>query len=253
MATQIYALANQKGGVGKTTSCISLGSALKEQGKKVLLIDMDPQGSLSAGLGIDPLSPKHTIYDALDGSMKLLDILTDTKAGLTLAPANIDLSGAEIALLNEPMKEILLKEAIQELPGEFDYILIDCPPSLGLLTLNALTAATHIIIPVQCHYFALRGMELLLTTIKKVQKRINKELKVAWILPTMFDARTTHAKEVVEELRKTYGKLVFKTPIKHTIKFADSTVVGQSILEFQSSSDVADAYRQLAKEIINNE
>ena len=250
MDCRIYALAQQKGGVGKTTTAINLGAALVEQKHKVLLLDMDPQGALSAGVGINPLALTETLYDVLcNPHFELSRIVRSTESGCYLAPANIDLAACEILLVSEPGRERILKEKLLGLDKLYDYILIDCPPSLGLLTLNALAAASGVIIPVQTQYFALRGMDLLFTNIQKVQARINPDLKVIGILPTMFDVRTTHAREVLDELRQVYGHLVMETVIPQTVKLADSAMAGKSILSFIPNSSSAIAYRELALEV----
>lgn len=247
---RVIAFAQQKGGVGKTTSAINLAAALMEQGRRVLLIDLDPQGALSAGVGLNPDSLEQTIYDVLrQASLPLADVVQVTEDGFHLAPANIDLAAAEIELVSEPGREYFLKEKLRPILGEYDYVLIDCQPSLGLLTLNALSAADGAILPVQTEYFALRGMELLFGTIRKVQARINPTLKVVGILPTMFDARTVHAREVLEELRQRYPELLLKTCVPKTVKLPDSTIAGQSILKFQPTSAAAEAYRELAREV----
>jgi chromosome partitioning protein len=248
----IYAVAQQKGGVGKTTTTINLGAALAERGNRVLLVDLDPQGALSAGLGIDPLKLAETVYDVLRSSkMPMAQIITATASGCSLAPANIDLAASELELISEPGRETILKEKLTPLRDDFDYILLDCPPSLSLLTLNALAAASRVIIPVQTQYFALRGMDLLLQTIEKVRTRINPELQIAGILPTMFDGRTTHSREVVEDLRLTYGAQLFSTLIPTTVKLQDSSMAGESILQFVPQSPATAAYRELAGEVEN--
>lgn len=249
MAAKIYALAQQKGGVGKTTTAINLGAALVERGRKVLLVDVDPQGALSAGLGLDPLELKQTVYNVLRGEVEAAAVLHETEAGVSLLPANIDLAASEIELVSEPGRERILKEKLAALAEAYDYVLIDCPPSLSLLTLNALSASSGVIIPVQTQYFALRGLDLLFKTIEKVQKRINPGLKVVAILPTMHDARTLHAREVIEELRTTYGALVCNTAIPLTVKLPDSAMAGQSVLKFSPGSPATEAYRQLAEEV----
>ncbi len=250
MTAKIYAITQQKGGVGKTTTAINLGAALVERGRKVLLVDVDPQGALSAGLGIDPLSLKETIYDVLRGPrFDAARVVKQTDAGCDLIPANIDLSASEIELVSEPGRERILKEKLSPLADSYDFILIDCPPSLSLLTLNALSAASGVIVPVQTQYFALRGLDLLFQTIEKVQKRINPALKIVAILPTLHDARTLHAREVMEELRNTYGALVCDTAIPLTVKLPDSAMAGQSILKFNPGSPATEAYRKLAEEI----
>lgn len=250
MACRIHALAQQKGGVGKTTTAINLGAALKERGRRVLLVDLDPQGALSAGLGLDPLALDRTVYDVLRSARSdLAGAIRQTDSGCDLAPANIDLAAAEIELVSEPGREQILKGKLEGVADKYDYVLIDCPPSLSLLTLNALTAAHGVIIPVQTQYFALRGMDLLFATVEKVRARLNRKLKVTGILPTMFDARTTHGREVLEELRGTYGAQLFETVIPHTVKLADSTMAGKSIISFHKQSPAAAAYRALAEEV----
>lgn len=246
----IFAVAQQKGGVGKTTTTINLGAALAERGYRVLLVDLDPQGALSAGLGVDPLQLSQTLYDVLrTPSFAMERIITPTTSGCSLAPANIDLAASELELVSEPGRETILKGKLAPILDSYDYILLDCPPSLSLLTLNAMAAASRVIIPVQTQYFALRGMELLLQTIEKVRTRINPSLGITGILATMFDGRTTHSREVGEELRATYGDLVFTTIIPTTVKLQDSSLAGQSILQLASQSPAAQAYRELAKEI----
>ncbi len=249
---RIFALAQQKGGVGKTTTVINLGAALVGLGYKVLLVDFDPQGALSAGVGVDSYSLKQTIYDAMvDSDLELEKIILSTQMGCDLLPGNIDLSAAEVQLANEPGRDQILKEKFAPLVTKYNYILIDCPPSLGLLTLNALAAATDVIIPVQTQYFALRGMALLLKTIKKVQTRINQNLKVFGILPTLHDNRTTHAKEILEDLASNYPDMLLKTIIPQTIKLPDSAIAGKSVLSFSNNSSAAQAYKNLAQEVIN--
>jgi chromosome partitioning protein len=249
-ACRVYAIAQQKGGVGKTTTAINLSAALAERGHEVLLVDLDPQGALTAGVGHNPLALGRTIYDVLrDGQARLIDVIQTSPAGLHLAPANIDLAASEIELASEPGRERILAEKLLPVLGRYDFILIDCPPSLGLLTLNALTAATDVLIPVQTQYFALRGLDLLFSTIQKVKARINPGLSVRGIVPTMVDGRTIHSREVLEELRNTYAQLVCKTAIPQTIKIADAQVAAQSIHAFAPSSAAAEAYRQLALEV----
>jgi chromosome partitioning protein len=250
MACRIYALAQQKGGVGKTTTAINLGATLRERGRRVLLLDLDPQGALSAGLGLDPLSLDRTIYDVLRSARSdLAGVIQQTDSGCDLVPANIDLAAAEIELVSEPGREQILKGKLEGVTAKYDYILIDCPPSLSLLTLNALTAAHGVIIPVQTQYFALRGMDLLFSTVEKVRTRLNPKLIIVGILPTMYDARTTHGREVLEELRETYETQLFETVIPLTVKLADSAMAGKSIISFHQQSPAAAAYRALAEEV----
>jgi chromosome partitioning protein len=247
---RIYAIAQQKGGVGKTTTVINLGAALADAGKRVLLVDLDPQGALTAGVGENPSAIAQTIYEVLrNGRAELSSVIRNTSFQADLVPANIDLAAAEIELTSEPGRERILAEKLIPVAAQYDFVLIDCPPSLGLLTLNALTAATDVLIPVQTQYFALRGLDLLLTTIHKVKGRINSALEIRGILPTMVDNRTIHAREVMEELRNTYGQLVCKTVIPQTIKIADAQVAAQSIHQFAPSSPASEAYRELAREV----
>lgn len=249
-ACRVYAIAQQKGGVGKTTTAINLSAALAERGHRVLLVDLDPQGALTAGVGQNPLALGRTIYDVLrDGQSRLSDVIQTSPAGLDLVPANIDLAASEIELASEPGRERILAEKLLPVLDRYDFVLIDCPPSLGLLTLNALTAATDVLIPVQTQYFALRGLDLLFNTIQKVKARINPGLLVRGIVPTMVDGRTIHSREALEELRNTYGQQVCKTAIPQTIKIADAQVAAQSIHAFAPNSPAAEAYRQLALEV----
>lgn len=250
MGSRVYAIAQQKGGVGKTTTTINLGAALAERGRRVLLLDLDPQGALSAGLGLDPLKLPETIYDVLHRSdFDLRRVVADVGNNCHLVPANIDLAASELQLVSEPGRERILKEKLSPLLTSYDYVLIDCPPSLSLLTLNALSAASHVIIPVQCQYFAVRGMDLLLQTIEKVRARINPEVRIAGILATMYDSRTTHAREVLEELREAYGGQVFRTVTPMTVKLPDSTMAGEPILSTTPGSPAAQSYRDLAVEV----
>lgn len=251
-ACRIFAIAQQKGGVGKTTTVINLGAALVEMGRRILLVDLDPQGALTAGLGKNPLALPSTVYDVLrDNRLTIAGITVDTPIGAGLIPANIDLAAAEIELASEPGRERILAEKLRPVLDSYDFVLLDCPPSLGLLTLNALTAATDVLIPVQTQYFALRGLDLLFNTIEKVKARINPSLVIRGILPTMVDSRTIHSREVLEELRHTYGQLVSSTAIPQTIKLADSQVAAQSIHAFAPNSAAAEAYRALAQEVNN--
>jgi len=248
--SNIIAIANEKGGVGKTTTTISLGASLYELGKKVLLLDMDSQGTLSIALGITSMN--GTMYDVLrDPDVLIENVVLPTATKCDLAPSNIHLAGAEVELINEPGREFILKSKLEAVGNDYDYIIIDCPPSLGMLTLNSFTAANCILIPVQAHYLAFRGMQMLLTTIAKVKTRLNPELDIMGILPTFYDKRTRHSQEVMHQLREFYGDKVIDIPIPSTIKFADSTTAGESILTFSSSSPAATAYRKLAREVMN--
>ncbi|MEM0503578.1 chromosome partitioning protein [Candidatus Fervidibacteria bacterium JGI MDM2 JNZ-1-D12] len=252
--SKVIAVANQKGGVGKTTTTLNLGAALSELGKNVLLVDADPQGNLGVSLGIKVDDLEKTLYDVLlNPEVTPIDsVIIKTPFGFDLVPSNIDLSGAEIELMDEVGREYILKEALKPVMGIYDYIIIDCPPSLGLLVINALTAADLVIIPVQTEFLAMRGIKHLQKTILKVQRRTNPKLKVR-LLSTMFDARTIHARDVLEEIREIFKGQVYKTVIKRTIKFADSSVAGMPILFYESKSEGAKAYRALAEEVIKDE
>jgi chromosome partitioning protein len=247
---KVIAIANQKGGVGKTTTAISLGAALSELGANVVLVDMDAQGTLSIALGVN--GSNGTMYDVLrDMDVAIENVLLPTATNCELAPSNIHLAGAEVELINEPGREFILRSKLEAVEHKYDYALIDCPPSLGVLTLNAFTAATEILIPVQCQYLAFRGMQMLLNTIAKVKTRLNPGLEILGILPTFYDRRTRHSKEVMLQLKEYYGDKVIDIPIPSTIKFADTTTAGESILTYSSSSPAAIAYRKLAREVHN--
>lgn len=250
---QIVAVVNQKGGVGKTTSTINLGAALAEQGSRVLLVDLDPQGALSVGLGINPNEIEVSVYDLLlDRTVGLKDVVSATRVpGLDLVPSNIDLSAAEVVLVSEVAREQLLKRCLEPAQATYDYVLIDCPPSLGLLTVNALTAANSVIIPLECEYFALRGMALLMDTVVKVQERLNPELQVMGIVATMLEARTIHGREVLSRVGEAFGDKLFKTVIHKTIKFSEGSVAGVPILAYAPSSNGAQEYRDLAREVVD--
>lgn len=247
----IIALCNQKGGVGKTTTTINLGAALAEYGRRVLLVDFDPQGALGAGVGIHPHTLERTIYDVMiTGDATARDIIRPTPVrGMDLLPANIDLSGAELLLVSEVGREQALARALRPVRDDYDVILIDCQPSLGLLTVNALTAANYVLIPLECEFFSLRGVAMLNDTISKIQERTNPDLTVAGILPTMFD-RTIHAREVLARVVDAFGDQVFHTVISRTIKFPETSVAGLPITSYAPSSAAAHAYRQLAREVV---
>ena len=248
---KIISLCNQKGGVGKTTTTINLGASLAEFGRKVLLVDFDPQGSLSVGLGLNPHEMDLTVYNLLmDRETKLDEVIVPTVVpGMDLLPSNIDLSAAEVQLVHEVAREQTLQRVLASAIDRYDVILIDCQPSLGLLTVNALTASDGVIVPLECEYFALRGVALLKTTIDKVRERLNPRLEIDGVLGTMFDGRTLHSREVMERLVQAWGDKVFHTVIRRTIKFSDSTVAGEPITSYATKSPGAEAYRQLAKEV----
>ncbi|NNG36166.1 ParA family protein [Nakamurella aerolata] len=249
---RVIALCNQKGGVGKTTSTINLGAALASYGRRVLLVDLDPQGALSAGLGVPSHELERTIYNLmLERDTAITDVLTPTRIeGLDLIPANIDLSAAEVQLINEVGREQTLARALRPVLHAYDYVLIDCQPSLGLLTVNALACSQGVIMPVAAEFFSLRGVALLVDTIEKVQERINPELAVDGVLVTMFDGRTVHARDVVAMLVQRFGDEVFDTVISRTVKFPETTVAGEPITSYAPTSSAAEAYRTLAREVI---
>jgi len=251
----VIAMTNQKGGVGKTTTTINLGAALAEAGRKVLMVDMDPQGSLSIGLGVNPddLGGKKTVYDMLMDSTAVpaSDVVMKTSiAGLDLLPANIQLSAAELRLAGEVAREYALDRAFESVRPNYDYILIDCQPSLGLLTVNALTSADGVVIPMECEFFALRGVEMLRETITKVKERLNNRLTIDGVLPTMVDARTLHTRETIQAVLDAFGDSVFHTTISRTVKFPETTKAGVSIIEQAPNSSGAQNYRNLAWELV---
>jgi chromosome partitioning protein len=249
---RIIAMCNQKGGVGKTTSTINLGAALAEYGRKVLLVDFDPQGALSVGLGINPHELDQTIYNVLmDRGCVISDVICRTAVeNLDLLPANIDLSAAEVQLVGEVAREMVLSRALRPILDDYDVVLIDCQPSLGLLTVNALTAAHGVVIPLECEFFALRGVALLVETIEKVKDRLNPGLEVDGILATMYDPRTLHSREVVSRVVEAFGDRVFHTVIGRTVKFPDASVAAEPITTYAASHAGAYAYRLLARELI---
>ena len=249
---RVIAMVNQKGGVGKTTSTVSLGAALAGYGRKVLLVDFDPQGAVSVSLGINPNELDLTIYNLLtqlDCHVGDVIISTDIE-NLDLLPSNIDLSAAEVQLVSEVGREHALGRALAPVMDEYDVILIDCQPSLGLLTLNALTASSGVIIPMETEYFALRGVALLKDTIDKVTSRLNPSLRVIGVLPTMYDPRTLHSREVLATVQQAFGDLVFTTVINRTVKFPDAAVAGEPITAFAPGSGGSEAYIQLAREVL---
>lgn len=246
----VTAIANQKGGVAKTTSAFSLGVALHRLGNKVLLIDLDPQASLTASTGIPVAHLEQSIYNVLlDQSIKPADVIKRTASGVDILPSTLDLAAAEIELVNMMQRELVLRDVIDQVRPKYDHIIIDCPPSLGLLTINALAAADQVIIPLQCEFLAARGLALLLKTIDRVKARLNRNLHVAGILPTMYDSRTVHATEVLNELRDTFPGLVFERPIKHTVRVKEAPGAGMSILDYDPEHEVSLAYIALAKEV----
>jgi chromosome partitioning protein len=249
---RIIAMANQKGGVGKTTTTINLGAALAEYGRRVLLVDFDPQGALSVGLGVNPHNLDLSIYNLLlqdDVTIHDITIKTDVD-GLHLLPANIDLSAAEIQLVSEVAREMALARVLRPIRKEYDFVLIDCQPSLGLLAINALTCAHGVLVPLECEFFSLRGVALLLDTIDKVRERLNFDLELEGILATMYDSRTTHCRQVLQRVVEAFGDKVYQTVITKTVKFTESTVAGAPITSLDPASSGARNYRQLAREVI---
>lgn len=246
---KIVAFANQKGGVAKTTTTLNLGVALQELGYRVLAVDLDPQGNLTMSLGLDPDSVRPSMYDVLVNGVAIQRVIHERE--LAVAVSSIDLAAAEIALSSLIGRERVLRKALMPIEDRYDYILIDTPPSLGLLTVNALTAARAVIIPVQCEYLSLRGLAQLERTLELVRENLNPEVHIAGIVPTMYDGRTTHGREAVEVLRSSFGDLVFKTTIGKTIRFAEAPVRGESVLKYAPDSRAAEAYRQLAREVLD--
>ncbi|MFS0347509.1 ParA family protein [Corynebacterium striatum] len=248
----IISMCNQKGGVGKTTSTINMGACLAELGRKVLLVDLDPQGALSAGLGLTHDQIEDTIYDVmLDSQTSIHSAIQHTSVpNLDLVPANIDLSAAEIQMVNEVGREHTLARALRPIRRDYDFIIIDCQPSLGLLTVNALACSQGVIIPMECEFFSLRGLALLTDTVDKVSERINFDLEVMGILVTMFDRRTKHAREVMDRVVEYFGDKVFDTVITRTVRFPETSVAGEPITSWAPSSQAAQQYRNLAKEVI---
>ena len=249
---RIIAMCNQKGGVGKTTTTINLGAALGEYGRKVLLVDFDPQGALSVGVGVNPHELDTTIYQLLmDRKVDIHDVIQSTGfANLDLLPANIDLSAAEVQLVGEVAREMVLARVLKPVLDDYDVILVDCQPSLGLLTVNALTAAHGVLIPLECEFFALRGVALLVETIEKVQDRLNPRLEIDGILATMYDSRTLHSREVVARVVEAFGDNVFHTVIARTVKFFDAIVAAEPITSYAAMHFGAEVYRSLARELI---
>ncbi|MDQ3761730.1 MAG: ParA family protein [Actinomycetota bacterium] len=249
---RVVAICNQKGGVGKTTSTINLGAALAEYGRRVLLVDFDPQGALSVGLGVPSQHLDHTIYNLImEQDVGVDEVVRPTSVpGMDLLPSNIDLSAAEVQLVTEVGREQTLGRALRPLLPHYDFILVDCQPSLGLLTINALTCADGVLIPLECEFFSLRGVALLMDTIDKVRERLNPKLTITGILATMYDPRTLHAREVMARVVEAFGDAVFDTVISRTVRFPETTVVGEPITRWAPKSAGAKAYRALAREVI---
>ena len=249
--TKVMAIINQKGGVGKSTTAINLSAALGELGKQVLLVDLDPQGNSSSGLGIEKSQVHNCVYDVLLNDVAIEDvIIPDVGEGLDLVPATINLAGAEVELVSEMARENRLKDAVGSLRGKYDYVFIDCPPSLGLLTVIALVAADKLLIPIQCEFYALEGVTKLLDSMKRVKTRLNPTLDIFGVLLTMYDGRTTLSRQVVEEVRSYFGKTVFTTLIPRTVKLSVAPSFGQPITQYDPSGKGAQSYVNLAKEVV---
>ena len=248
---EVIAFANQKGGVAKTTTTLNLAVAFAESGYRVLCIDLDPQGNLTMSQGIDPDKVEKSLYDVLVNDMPISEIIQHRE--IDIAVSSIDLAGAEIAMSTKIGRERSLEKALKEVSGDYDFVCIDTPPSLGLLTINALTAANKVIVPVQCEYLSMRGLVQLQNTLKMIQENLNPDVRIEGILPTMLDSRTVHAKEAVEILEENFGDLVVQSRIKKAIKFAEAPVKGASVLKYDSTSSAANYYRDLAKEVLAHE
>jgi chromosome partitioning protein len=245
----VIAFANQKGGVAKTTSTVNLGAALREHDLRVLAVDMDPQGNLTMSQGIDTEGLEKSMYDVLVHRTPVEDVIYERE--LDVAASTIDLAGAEMALATMIGRERALQRALDAVRDRYDYILIDTPPSLGLLTINALTASEGVIVPVQCEYLSLRGLLQLEKTLEMIRENLNPDVRIKGILPTLFDARTHHGRESIEVLRENFGDLVFDTVVRKTIKFAEAPVTGSSVLKYDSRGRGAESYRALAREVLN--
>lgn len=251
--TRIIAIVNQKGGVAKTTTTINLGAGLAAQGKRVLLVDLDPQGSMTASLGINTYHIDTTVYELLTEKADIKKSIVDTEAGYQIITADIRLSGAEMQLINMAGREMILKEQLDTIQAQYDYILIDCPPSLGLLTLNALTAADEIYIPLQAEFLALLGMSQLMDTIKTVQQRLNSDVKVTGIIPTLYDKRKKLNKEVLDSVTHHFGNILFDTKIRNNISLAEAASYGEDIFRYKPNSNGAADYAALVKEVLEQE
>jgi chromosome partitioning protein len=247
---KVIAFANQKGGVAKTTTTLNLAAAFAEQGHRVLCVDMDPQGNLTMSQGIDPDTLERSMFDVLVHDLSIREVIR--RREIDVACASIDLAGAEIAMSTKIGRERSLSKALRAVSEDYDWIFVDTPPSLGLLTVNALTAADQVIVPVQCEYLSMRGLLQLQNTLSMIRENLNPDVQIAGILPTMVDTRTLHAKEALEILEENFGDRVFGARIRKTVRFAEAPVKGMSVLKYDPSGTAADAYRQLAKEVLSN-
>jgi chromosome partitioning protein len=249
-SVQVIAFANQKGGVAKTTTALNLAVAFKESGHRVLAVDMDPQGNLTMSQGVDPDKVEKSMFDVLVHGTPISEVITERE--IDVACASIDLAGAEIAMSAQIGRERSLQKALEEVKEDYDFVCIDTPPSLGLLTVNALTAADKVIVPVQCEYLSMRGLVQLQNTLQMIRENLNPDVEIEGILPTMLDSRTVHAKEAVEILEENFGDLVFESRIRKAIKFAEAPVRGTSVLKYDPQSNAAKAYRNLAEEVLTH-
>jgi len=249
---KIYCMFNQKGGVGKTTSCANLCAAVAMRGKKVLAVDFDAQSNLTSGLNIDKRKLKKSVYNVLMNDADIKEVILPTGVeNLDILPATIDLSGAEVELANIPQREIVLRNSLREVAGSYDYVLIDCPPSLGLLSINGLTAADGVIIPIQCEYYALEGVSQLINTVNLVKKGLNSSLEITGVMLTMYDARTNLSAQIVQEVRNYFKEKVFDTIIPRNVRLAEAPSYGMTIMQYDPSSRGAQAYARLSEEFIN--
>ena len=247
---KVIAFANQKGGVAKTTTTLNLAAAFAEQGHRVLCVDMDPQGNLTMSQGIDPDTLEQSMFDVLVHDLSIKAVIK--RREIDIACASIDLAGAEIAMSTKIGRERSLLKALKAVEEDYDWVFVDTPPSLGLLTVNALTAANQVIVPVQCEYLSMRGLLQLQNTLSMIRENLNPDVQIAGILPTMVDTRTLHAKEALEILEENFGDRVFGARIRKTVRFAEAPVKGMSVLKYDPKGTAADAYRQLAKEVLSN-
>lgn len=249
---RIIAIANQKGGVGKSTTAINLSSCLGEMGKKVLTIDMDPQGNTTSGLGVEKEEQENTVYELLLGECEIEDCLIKLEyEGITLIPSNVNLAGAEIELIGVENKEFILREQVEKIEEQYDFIVIDCPPSLNMLTINAMTTADTVLVPIQCEYYALEGLSQLMHTIELVQERLNPDLEMEGVVFTMYDARTNLSLQVVENVKNNLNQTIYKTIIPRNVRLAEAPSHGMPINYYDSRSSGAESYRLLAEEVIH--